>query len=243
MITTSSLSEQIEHAIKDEILSGRFTPGQRIQIDELADRWRVSTTPIRDALRRLESAGLVEVAPRRGFFVATLSKREFKNIFDLRIALETLAIETATARIPDEELQQALGRYREAERRLKLHGDRSLLIEHDHTLHDLIIHYCDNPKLIEFMRELHDLDVWARATLVMRRPDSYEQALPEHIRVMEALQARNADAAREALREHLSNAFYRAYNDWNGDRENDGQQPVILRADDAPEAGTSLPHP
>ncbi|GIV80321.1 GntR family transcriptional regulator [Litorilinea aerophila] len=216
IVETTSLSEQIEDALKAEILAGRYRPGQRISPDELRDRWGVSITPVRDAIRRLESIGLVKVLPRRGVYVATIDKKSFKNIFDLRIALECLAIETAALLIPDEKIEEAYHYYREAERQLRETGDRTLLIERDHTLHDLIIEYCDNPKLQEIMRDLHDLNVWARATLVARHPDSYEQALPEHLEIMEALRARDVEAARQRLRTHLENAFRRAYEDWNG---------------------------
>lgn len=219
MFKTASLSEQIEDALKEEILVGNFGPGERIPVDELANKWNVSSTPIRDALLRLASVGLVKVIPRRGFYVETLSKQEFKNIFDLRIALETLAVETAATRIPKKELERVMQQYRDAEAEIAQDGERTLLLQYDHALHDLIIQYCDNPKLREFMIELRDLDLWARGTLVSLRPDAYEQALPEHIRVMEALQTRDPQVARAALREHLEQAFRRAYENWNEENE------------------------
>lgn len=226
MFNTASLSEQIETALKEEIVLGNLSPGERIPVDDLAEQWGVSSTPIRDALRRLESVGLVKVVPRRGFYVETMSKQEFKSIFDLRIALETLAVETATTRIPEEELERVLQQYREAEAQIAQGGERTLLLQHDHELHALIVDYCDNPKLKGFMAELHDLSLWARGTLVSLRPDAYEQALPEHIQVVEALQRRDAGAARRALLRHLENAFQRADENWNGDESRSGEGPA-----------------
>ncbi len=216
MLKTASLSEQIEETLKEQILLGNLGPGERIPVDELAEQWGVSSTPIRDALRRLESVGSASVAPRRGFYVETLTKEEFKNIFDLRIVLEALAVETATTRIPEEELARVMQQYQDADAQLSQSGERTLLLQYDHALHTLIIQYCDNPKLREFMDELRVLDLWARGTLVSLLPDAYERALPEHIQVMKALQTRDPKAARAALVNHLENALQRAYVSWNG---------------------------
>jgi DNA-binding GntR family transcriptional regulator len=216
MIETASLSEQIACMLKEQILSGDLAPGERVSIDELSARLGVSYTPVRDAIRSLEATGLVTVLPRRGVRVATLDWHAFKDIFDLRIALECLAVETAALRIPEEEIERVLSIYREAERRLKHEGDRAFMVEHDHILHELIIQHCGNARLIEIMQNLNDLSILARGTLVARRADAYEQALPEHIEIMEALRNRDMETARSALRHHLNNAFHRANNWWNG---------------------------
>lgn len=215
MIETASLSEQIAAMLKEQILAGRLSPGERVSLDDISAQFGVSYTPVRDAIRSLEAVGLVEVTPRRGVHVATLDWGAFKDIFDLRIALECLAVETAVVNLPDEEIARALDIYREAERRLHEDGDRTYMVEHDHLLHDLIVQYCGNARLIEIMRNLNDLNILARGTLVARRIDAYEQALPEHLQIMQALRRRDGAAARTALRCHLNNAFHRAYDDWN----------------------------
>jgi DNA-binding GntR family transcriptional regulator len=207
VVETASLSEQIQRELKRDILSGKLVPGQRLGIDELALQWDVSSTPVRDAIKRLEAAGLVKVAPRRGVYVSTLDQRTFKHVFDLRIALECLAVESATALIPDDEIQRTLTLYREAGTQFEGTGDDSLLVEHDSMIHDLIIRYCDNPKLVEMMQGLNDLIEWARNTVAERGPNSYIRALPEHLQILEALEARDPDAAQTALRTHLKNAF------------------------------------
>ena len=83
----------------------------------------VAVTPVRDAIMRLESIGLVRVAPRRGVFVANCDRRTFKNVFELRIALECLAVDSAAHRIPEEDLRRAIETYREASMRLSRDGD------------------------------------------------------------------------------------------------------------------------
>jgi DNA-binding GntR family transcriptional regulator len=207
MIDTTSLSRQVENTLRDEILAGKLRPGQRIGIDELAARWGVSSTPVRDAVKRLEQAGFIEINPRRGINIAQLDCRTFKHVFDLRIALECLAVESATERIPAAEIEEAIAAYRDAEAHFRATGDRTLLAKHDDRVHDLIVRYCDNPKLIEIVNDLHDLIAWARKTIVTRQPSTYERAAPEHLAILAALRERNAEAAQAALRSHLKRAL------------------------------------
>ena len=215
MIQTASLSEQIEQALKSEILAGNFEPGQRIAVEELSENWGVSITPVRDAVKQLEKVGLVKVMSRRGVYVTTVDWRTFEDVFELRIALECLAIRKASQRIPDDEIAGALADYEEAARRLAKTGDHEFLIEHDHNLHDLVVQYSDNERLIEIMQDLHDLSALARAALIINRPDSYVRALPEHLTIMHALSRRDADAAEAAMRSHLSNVLERARVTWD----------------------------
>ena len=110
----SSLSEQAEDALKAQILSGQLEPGQRIDLNVYRRAWSISITPLRDAVRSLESAGLVEVAPRRGVFVAQLDRNALREIFELRIGLECIAVELATPRVPEAEARDTLQAYTRA---------------------------------------------------------------------------------------------------------------------------------
>ena len=96
MFDRASLSEQVEIALKNEITSGRMQPGQRISTTDLRAAWNISSTPFRDAVRALEIQGFVIVEARKGVFVAPLDAKAVSEIFDLRIALECIAIERAT---------------------------------------------------------------------------------------------------------------------------------------------------
>lgn len=215
VLQKASLSEQIENALKEEILKGRFAPGEKISVEVLAEEWEVSNTPIRDAMRRLEKAGMLKVVPRRGVYVATIDQEDFKHVFDLRIALECLAVKTATTQIPDEDVQNLLDTYAEAERRLCEDNDRDFLITHDHLVHDVIVQYCGNPKLIEYMQDLHNLSIWAQGAMNARQPDSFEKALPEHLEIVRALKARDVKTAETSLRSHLECVYHRAQAQWN----------------------------
>jgi DNA-binding GntR family transcriptional regulator len=209
VLETASLGEQLENELKREIMDGRLAPGTCISIGELAARWDVSSTPVRDAIRRLESKGFIKVNPRRGVYVAQMDAATFRNVFELRIALECQAVESATRNAPVEAIEHAIEEYRDAQRHFQQSGDRSLMAERDYTVHDLLMRFCTNDKLVQIMRELRDLIDWAQATIVSRRPDAYDITINEHLQVLEAMYARDVSRARTAIRDHLEGALAR----------------------------------
>jgi DNA-binding GntR family transcriptional regulator len=204
MFNTVSLSEQVQKALKKEILSGPLEPGQRIDLRAYAKLWNVSPTPLRDAVKQLETQGLVEVSPRRGVFVSKVDRQELKNIFEVRIALECMAVELATRRVPMTEAKKTLELYLRAQNTRKKEERDRLLSEIDTLIHTLIINHCGNARLIKTMDGIQDLIDW-----IARVQDAREIALPEHIRIAEAICARDVGRAVAAMREHLQNALAR----------------------------------
>ena len=209
MFEKSSLGEQVAEALKDEILSGRLAPRQRIDIGRYASSWNVSSTPMRDAVKRLEAAGLVEVSPRRGVFVSGIDRQELREIFELRTALESLAIRSATERMPAAEAERALRLYRSAEDALDEQDRDRILGDIDSLIHDLAVEYCGNRRLIELIENLRALINWSRSALISHLERPYAEALPEHIEIAEALCARDGERAAAAMRAHLENSYDR----------------------------------
>jgi DNA-binding GntR family transcriptional regulator len=208
MIDTTPLHEQIERELRQEILSGRLPPGARLSIDELAQQWQVSSTPVRDAVRMLEWKGFVEVLPRRGVRVVTLDAAALRDLFNIRVALECLAVELAWPHIPLEEIDDTLDQLRHAYHQRQETGERHLLAEVDTTVHDLVLRHCGNSYLTNDVHGLMDLIEWARS-YVVRLPHSYEDAYPEHVAILEALRSRDRSRGVEAMCTHLRNALAR----------------------------------
>lgn len=214
MIDKATLGEQVEDALRKEILSGHLEPGQKIDLNEYATTWGVSSTPMRDAVSRLEQIGFVTVLPRRGVYVASIDQTTFKETFELRIALECMAVELSTPVIPTEEIEHVLQEYRDAERYFQGTGSRSRLIEVDYLVHQTVLHYCGNTRIIQIMHGLQDLINWARKTIVAHLPAAYEVTFPEHIEIVEAILARDVDRAVNAMRRHLENSYERTRSYW-----------------------------
>ncbi len=180
-----------------------------MDLDQLATEFGVSITPVRDAIRLLEKDGLVVVQPRRGVFTAAADVKAFRDVFEARIALECLAVETAARRIPDAALAGLAGAYARAAARLDLEGardgDEAVLGPTDSAIHDLIVQHADNDVVRELMESLRSRTAWAQR-LVADRAGRYRQSFAEHRALLEALRARDTQAAQLALRTHLERA-------------------------------------
>lgn len=214
MIDLTPLNERIEMELKKGIVDGRLQPGQRLSIEELASSWHVSSTPVRDAIRRLEAGGFVKVSPRKSVYVATLDAQAFKEIFDLRVALECLAVELALPNIAPAEIDELIELYKNAYQSMKDTGSHEKLKEADPLLHDLFLTRSGNQKLVEIMDGLSDLITWAR-NIIVRQPDSYVDAYPEHMALLKVAHVGDAVGAQQAMRTHLRNSCNRTLTHWD----------------------------
>jgi DNA-binding GntR family transcriptional regulator len=214
MIDVRPLNTRIELELKKGIVDGSLQPGQRLSIEELAATWHVSSTPVRDALRRLEAGGFVTVSPRKSVYVATLDAQAFKEIFDLRVALECLAVELALPHIAQDEIDALIAQYEKAYIAMKERGSLAEFKEADPLLHDLFLSRSGNRKLVEIMDGLSDLITWAR-NIIVRQRESYVDAYPEHMAVLAAARAGDAASAQEAMRTHLRNSCNRTLVHWD----------------------------
>ena len=206
---TTSLSEQVEIALREEILSGRLAPRERISLSHYSKVWNVSPTPLRDAVRQLGAQGLVEISPRRGVFVAAIDRNALKEIFDLRLALECLAVRLATPLIPAEEAQRVLDLYKKAKNAAGPKERERSLSKIDNLVHTVVVQHCGNTRLKRMMEDLSDLVRWSQRTTIAHLREPYEATLPEHIQIAEAICARDPEAAAAAMHAHLSNTFER----------------------------------
>ena len=205
----SLLSEQVEKALIAEILSGKVKPGQRIDLNAYRQLWSMSITPLRDAVRVLETAGLVEVSPRRGVFVSKLDGNSMKEIFEIRIALECMAVELATSRVPETEARDTLDAYLRARATKKGKSRKQLLDLVDLRIHDLCLKHCGNERLRRMMEGIRDLVILSQRTIVRMLNEPLETTLPEHIAIAEAVCARDAPRASRAMGAHLRSTLQR----------------------------------
>ncbi|AYD04168.1 GntR family transcriptional regulator [Neorhizobium sp. NCHU2750] len=208
MINKLSLSEQVEEALRQEITEGRVLPGQRVTLADYQEKWNVSSTPFRDAIRALEVQGFVTVEPRKGVYVAPMNEETVKEIFDVRIGLECLAVELATPLIPLDVAQKAQAGYLALKSVLDTE-DKSALGDRDRRVHDLARDYCGSRRLRRLLMSQMGQFRWVQNAIIQNLPRSYEVALPEHIEIMKAICERDATGAAAAMRKHLDNSRHR----------------------------------
>jgi DNA-binding GntR family transcriptional regulator len=208
-LSQDSLAVKVAEALSEEILSGRLPPGQRVDLNHYSSLWEVSITPLRDAAKQLEMQGLIYVLPRRGVFVAELTAKELKDIFDVRIALESTAVRLATPKIPRDTAERALKLYVAARDSDSEAERKRSLPKIDLVIHKLAEQYCDNRRLQKLMGEVHGLVKWCQRTIILRLEEPYMTTLPEHIAICEAVCAGDPDRAAAAMTEHLTNSLSR----------------------------------
>ena len=145
-------SEWVEERLRAAILRGELEPGQRLHANDLADRWDVSATPLREALQRLASDGLVEMLPQRGARVTDMSVDDAAQIYELRILLEPLCLRRSLEASDDEHRQEIEAAF-EAFRSAKT---LEAVIEAHTRFHETLLKRCPSTWLLRFTTQLAD---------------------------------------------------------------------------------------
>lgn len=216
-LTRKRATDEVYENLRDAILNRLFVPGERLQVDEIAERLGVSLTPVRHAIQQLATEGLIEIKPRSGTFVATLSLEDIEATFDVRIALECLAAEKAMEVVRPSDLQK-LDDLLELLR--KPVTSEEILRKHEKAnseLHLLLIEAAGNRRLTEIYKGLNAHLTIARIHAAERntredpRPAqeiakrfAAEQA--EHEEIVSALKARDLARMQTAVRKHIGRA-------------------------------------
>jgi DNA-binding GntR family transcriptional regulator len=200
-------TDEVYDAIRQAILSHLFQPGERLQIEEIAQKLGVSLTPVRHAIQQLAAEGLVDIHPRSGTYVATLSPRDIEETFHIRRALECAAGELAVSRITEEQLAEFRSLLRTLALPVESEADRRRHQQDNQRFHRLLMEAAANRRLAEMYESLNAHLQFARVhgtnrDWAARLPQ--EQA--EHESIVAALEARDVAAVTAALRAHITRA-------------------------------------
>lgn len=195
-----NLADLAYNYLYESIITHKLAPGSAIVETEISQALGISRTPIREALKRLGSEGLVKHYPSRGTFVASISKEDIEEIFDLREALEVLALKNAASVITFEQLDKI----EEQLNNLTSDSDKEDFYESDRAFHNLIINNCRNKRLVQFINNLNALiDVYRRLSALT--PHRLNSSKKEHLAVVKALKEKNTAKAVRLLRKHFAN--------------------------------------
>ena len=198
---SATTPDLIADTLRDEILRGAIPPGQPLRQEDLASRFGVSRLPVRDALVRLESLGLVEVFPNRGAYVIALSADEVREVFDMRILLEGDIIERAVPRMTPDDWRRIDAARADAAH----HANRPEWTESDWHLHRALYEPAARPRQLAMIETLRGTVAryWTADTAL---PIRRTELLADHDAIVEACRARASVAARRRLEEHLRRA-------------------------------------
>lgn len=178
--------------MRRSIIMGSRKPGERLDVEELAQRFETSVTPVRDALQMLSQEGLVSIRPRSGYFVTRITLKQLRDMMDLRKTLELAAIERVALRITDEQLIELCTVH------AGYTGDDDLSYERytdeNRRFHYLVALASGNLEMAEMIAHLHDR---LARFMVLRRAGKSQEIT--HALIVNALQAHDVEAAKAAL--------------------------------------------
>ena len=193
-----TLREKILETIRDAILKGSLKPGERVSEPDLADRFGISRTPIREAFRQLESEGYLQVVPRKGAVVASLSERDIEEFYAIKILLEGFAARMAAENISEkdiERLEVINGRLRQ----IAKEGDVKNFFRIHNEFHEVFIKAAGNEKLYEMITQL--VMRFKRLRLAsLSQPGRMEISAEEHRNMIEAFRRRDGDRAENLVK-------------------------------------------
>jgi len=192
--------------IKNDIMTAKIKPGELVSEIQISEKLSMSRTPVREAIKRLETEGLVRSIADRGTIVTKLTSKDIKDIFFLRITLETAALEISLENITyndicdlEEDFEKIASKLPNIEEETKIE-----LFNLDKKLHNLIIKKSYNSKLIKFVDILHSqIELIRGISAVM--PGRLNKSFNEHREILKSIKKNDKNMAKKLLREHLTN--------------------------------------
>jgi len=196
-----SLTAKVTEAVRAAIVSGELVAGRLYSANELAVVLGVSRTPVREALIKLASKGMVQFERNKGVRILQSTAQDLEEVFELRLLLEVPAARVAASGLEEQDFVQlglSLRRMHEAAEG----GDEKSLAESDRAFHNLILEGAGNQRLASFVDSLRDM-VLTRGVSTARASRTLHDIAHEHDAILERLQARDPEGAAGAMLAHL----------------------------------------
>lgn len=207
---TATAYEQAYHFLRERIRDGRFGGGDRIKAEDIAVQLGVSRMPVREAIRQLDSEGLLTIRPNRGAVVTRLSRDEVRELFEMRAVLEGLVMRRAVERFDEDsfdELELRLVRLGRAG------NDPDQWIERHSDFHDYICLRSGSQRLFAEVQRLRTaVEPYLRMTLVTPLAGG---AVAEHRKLIDALRSGDPQSAENTMRDHVLSTAHDIWHDWD----------------------------
>lgn len=197
-----TLREKIVETVRSAIVNGQIPAGTRVAEPELADRFGISRTPIREAFRQLESEGFIMVIPRKGAVVSSLSEKDISDFYDLKTVLEGYAARCAAETLTDKDItkmemvnrqMQAAATKKDLRRVLTLHNE----------FHDIFLKSCGNEKLHSIVQNL--VSQFQRFRLILAIRGKMDGSIKQHEEIIDAFRKKDSGLAESLV---MKNAQY-----------------------------------
>lgn len=197
------LRDVVFNTLRQAILKGELKPGERLMEIALAERLGVSRTPIREAMRKLELEGLVVMIPRRGAQVANITEKDLNDVLEVRMALESVAIEKACKKMTEEDMSRLWLAAKEFEHTIA-EGNLVKLAEADVAFHEIIYQASDNKRLIQVLNNLRE-QIYRYRVEYLKEGETRDVLVKEHEELTKAIKERDVERAQKISFQHIEN--------------------------------------
>ena len=207
-VNHTRLSDQAYQVLRDSILRRELPPGHRLDLDDLQSQLGISRTPLKEAIGRLATEGLINVIPRRGSYVTELTTEDVAERFNVRQILELGAVDDIMDNLTDEHLDGLRRVYTDLKALTTPEGitsDYFGFLDKDREFHRAILSIADNKLLLEIYEGLN-LHLQVAKVFYLAQDKRTGLVGREHREILKALEARDAEALRATLREHIQSA-------------------------------------
>lgn len=200
-----TMQEIVFNTLKEKIISGEYKPGQRLVANDLAKALHVSRMPIREALARLASSGLVELIPHKGAIVNELTLEDYDEIFHLRAVLEGLASRLACPHITDEDILEMEDINQEINEMIGENGDH-VFQSVNRKFHSILWEKSNSKRLKTLCSNLYDESSQYR-NMSIHLPGRLEGIVAEHSSIISALQEKTPEEVEKIVIQHYENTL------------------------------------
>ena len=197
----ATVSQVVEH-LREDILEGRIPPGTRLVEAHLTDRFAVSRGPVREAFRRLQAEGLIELPQNRGAFVKRLTARDIAELFEIRAELEALAARRAAGRAKRNSRARGRFAFLTSSRALEAGSTPTDYLEENERFHAAVIELAGNGNLEAICRRIQLPFAVSQIHLSMSQ-DELRAGTLDHVAIAQAIVAGDEDLAATAMRDHI----------------------------------------
>ncbi len=199
--TRTTLRERIADGIRNAIVNGTLPAGARVAEPDLAEKFGISRTPVREALRQLEAEGFITVVPRKGAVVASLSAKDISEFYDLKMLLEGFAARQATSALTDADIDR-MAEVNDAMLAAAMNEEWRKAIELHNEFHDIFVTASGNDRLAALDRNL--VMQFQRFRLILAMHGSIEGSARQHREIIAAFRDRDAELAESLVRKNAA---------------------------------------
>jgi len=197
------LRDHIFEKLQQAIYSGKLKSGERLTEKKIAEELGVSRTPVLEALYRLASSGLIKIIPHRGFMISRWSAKEIKDVMEIRIALEMLALRLTIQRISPKEIDELKTLLIEMKEAVKKE-DITRASQLNTLFHDKIIIASKNKELSQAIEPIKN-KIYHFRIISISSPNRLKKSFEEHKKILDAIINKDSELAQELIAQHIKN--------------------------------------